>query len=190
MTKPFYEHIILKYQVIEKIFYVYIKNENQYLIPLVYLEEEVLKIDLENRLKKIGEILKSKKIKFTHQRREIVKLIINEKKHLKAEDIYDNLRKEGIGLATIYRNLELLKSEGILKEINHGKYRYYEMKAFGLKSMHMHFKCEKCGKIIDIENKNMIFEIERFKDIIESEYEVDIQDTSYIFSGICKNCLK
>jgi len=72
------------------------------------------------------------------------------KSHPSAEWIYEQVKKEmpGIGLATVYRNLRLLKEEGEVLEMRTST----EAACFdGNTNMHYHFYCDRCGKIMDLD---------------------------------------
>lgn len=56
--------------------------------------------------------------------------------HPTSKDIYDDLKGEGIGLATIYRNLNNLLDEGkIVKIIDNNHVNHYD----AIKNKHCHF---------------------------------------------------
>ena len=68
--------------------------------------------------------LSERKYKMTPQRKEILQIFIDsgEDKHLSAEEVYELLKKKDFdfGLATVYRNVELLNSLGILIRVDFG----------------------------------------------------------------------
>lgn len=70
--------------------------------------------------------------------------------HPTAEWIYEQVRKEipNIGLATVYRNLRLLKEAGEVSEIrtSHDK-THFDANT----DMHYHFCCDSCGRILDLD---------------------------------------
>ena len=144
--------------------------------------------EFKDKLKKIEDILKGRGVKLTNQRREIIEFLAQADKHLRAEDIYDGLKDRGIGLATIYRNLELLRANGVVTEVSHGKYRYYELRMFSSKCTHIHFKCESCGVMKDIVDKDIIFDIIKIKNELEARHDLTIDDYSFILSGKCGDC--
>ncbi|MFO7773731.1 MAG: transcriptional repressor [Dehalococcoidia bacterium] len=84
------------------------------------------------------------------QREAIIKVLRSTSSHPSAEWIYQEVRKEmpEIGLATVYRNLRLLKEAGEVHEIHasHDTGRFD-----GNTSMHYHFYCDGCGKILDLD---------------------------------------
>ena len=77
----------------------------------------------------LKEDLKKKGYKLTPQRRSIVDTIINnEGKHLTAEEIYDEVKRDcpEIGLATVYRTILLLEELNVISrlDLNDGCSRY------------------------------------------------------------------
>lgn len=91
--------------------------------------------------------------KLTTQRRAVVELLEQRRgSHLTAEDIYLEVKKRepSIGLATIYRTLELLVSLEVLRRssFDDGKYRYEFCEDDG--HYHHHFICLGCGGIDEV----------------------------------------
>ena len=133
-------------------------------------------------------MLENHGIAYTHQREEILSLFILESKHYKPDEIFKLVRSKGIGIATVYRTLEMLRECGIIKEISSGKERFYELKKNESKCMYVHFKCYKCGKLYDyidietVENHAAAFEA------IENNMNVTIRDVNITVNGICSNC--
>ena len=84
--------------------------------------------------------------------------------------------------STVYRNLNYLLEEGILKKISvisgPDKYDFYM-------EDHNHVVCKICGKVMDFKhkilNKNTVKEIEEKTDIV-----ADLN--GIIIEGICKEC--
>ena len=65
--------------------------------------------------------LQEHQYKMTPQRKAVLQLFLDRRgEHLSAEDVYDVLRgeKSDIGIATIYRSLELLAELGLLQRVN------------------------------------------------------------------------
>lgn len=96
-------------------------------------------------------------------------------------EIQDNLiyKGENVALSTIYRSLETLEKENVIRRIpsKYGQdfYEFYEQ------AKHDHFVCLKCGKIYDIPKKrtNIGF-LEK-----EGKYVQEVVTTYY---GICNDC--
>jgi Fur family transcriptional regulator, peroxide stress response regulator len=84
------------------------------------------------------------------QREAIMKVLRDTSSHPSAEWIYEQVKKEmpKIGLATVYRNLRLLKEAGEVREMHTSD----DTARFdGNTSMHYHFCCDRCGKILDLD---------------------------------------
>lgn len=133
-------------------------------------------------------LIKNSGYKFTRQIQFVLKTLIESKIHLTAEDIYRIVKKDNVGLATVYRSLNKLKQLNIIKEININGINYYEMKIFSGNPLHIHFKCSKCNSIIDINNKLLNLEFLKLNSNIENEKNLSIFDTDILFTGICDKC--
>lgn len=129
--------------------------------------------------------------KATSQRREILYIFIkHNQKHLSAEEVYEYVKQEGIGLATVYRNIKIFVDLDILKEIRVDDTNYYELKMYGKKPLHIHFQCENCGCIEDILDQDIILEYLRINRLIEDKQSCEIFDMDIMFHGLCKDCIK
>ena len=99
--------------------------------------------------------LSNKGIRPTKQRMILAKLLFeNGDRHISAEEIYEELKKEDrkISLATIYNTLKQFTNLGLLKElvIDQNKSIYCTNH-----DSHYHLYIENEGKIIDIPTKNI-----------------------------------
>ncbi len=82
-------------------------------------------------------------------RRAIMEIFEEEERHLSAEEVYMLLRERGekLGIATVYRNLDLLSQMGLLHRVNFGDGReHYEMTRVSPPQHHHHLVCTRCGK--------------------------------------------
>ena len=71
----------------------------------------------------LKEKLKDTGFKITPQRRAIIEILLkNDSKHLSSEEIYDLVRVNcpEIGLATVYRTMQLLDEVGAISKLNLG----------------------------------------------------------------------
>ena len=78
---------------------------------------------MEERIEKIKQQLQSQGYKLTHQREATVRVLLeNEEDHLSAEDVFMLVKDKApeIGLATVYRTLELLSELHVVEKINFG----------------------------------------------------------------------
>ncbi len=145
---------------------------------------------LESRLDRIKKQLHSSSFKLTPQREATVQVLLeNEEDHLSAEDVYmlvKNLSPE-IGLATVYRTLELLSELEIVNKINFGDgVSRFDLRVEGASRFHHHLVCFKCGFVEEI------FEdlLEPIEARIEKEYQFHIKDHRLTFHGVCRKCTK
>ena len=142
-----------------------------------------------NELQKIKSIIERENLKFTIQKQLILEALLSSKEHMTINELHEKLKVNNIGIATLYRNLDSFKNLGIITEINVEGKAYYEMKIFGRKPIHIHFKCTNCGKIMDIEDNKLYHEYLKLDRLIE-ERDLLIYDSVFTFKGICSDCKK
>ena len=141
---------------------------------------------MEKNFDRFKKILLENDYRLTSQRKEILKVFLKHKeKHFNAEQLSDILknRDSNIGLATIYRNLELFHRLGILKQLDfNDAFKYYELNL--IEKHHHHLICINCNKIIEFNDEALI----DFEKQIEKEYDFEIRDHIIKFYGVCKDC--
>jgi Fur family ferric uptake transcriptional regulator len=128
--------------------------------------------------------LLGKDMRLTNQRRIIMEQLRSVTTHPTADEIYGMVREKmpRISLGTVYRNLEVLSSLGLVRKLENaaGQKRFD-----GDMSPHHHIRCEICGKVGDIFDA---------PDIpgIEMKVSTDFQITGYSleFTGVCPECRK
>lgn len=114
--------------------------------------------------------------------------------HLSADEIFLRLRGRmpGIGLATVYRNLELLKSGGHIRSIDagDGKARYELHQASGGPGHHHHLICRRCGQVIDYMDfeEDELALVRRLEDHLSRKYKYQISEHDITFYGTCQRC--
>ena len=115
----------------------------------------------------------------TKQKNLILSIVENSFSHPTAEDIYNICRKDiiNISLGTVYRNLNLLVNQGLIKRI---KMENNIDRFDNLKETHAHFICIECGKIIDLDSKYIVGKNEINENIV--------LDCEVNYKGICKEC--
>jgi len=85
----------------------------------------------------------------TRQRRLVLETLRATKSHPTAEWIFERVREEmpHISLGTVYRNLNVLRDEGLIRELRvNGRTAHWD----GDLSPHGHFVCTECGAIRDV----------------------------------------
>ena len=138
-------------------------------------------------------LLKEKGLKVTNQRLLVLEVLADHRDtHMTAEDIYDLVKEDypEIGLATIYRTLQLLLNMQLVDRINldDGCIRYEIGGQLNgeLKHHHHHLICKTCGKVLPFRH-DLLDDLERQ---IEEETGFHVLDHELKFYGQCKECLK
>lgn len=143
---------------------------------------------LSEEIECIRKMLEEHGISHTHQREEILSLFIMEPRHYKPDEVFKMLRCKGIGIATVYRTLEMFRESEIIKEIGVGKERFYELKRHDEEYLYVHFKCKKCGKFYDYYDVEGAEEYLTAITTMESKMNVKVCDVNINVHGICSNC--
>ncbi|OEH55715.1 Fur family transcriptional regulator [Oceanobacillus sp. E9] len=143
---------------------------------------------MEHRIEHIKKQLHSHSYKLTPQREATVRVLLErEEDHLSAEDVYLLVKEKSpeIGLATVYRTLELLSELKIVDKINFGDgVSRYDLRKEGAKHFHHHLVCIECGSVEEIEN-DLLEDVER---IVQTDWGFEVKDHRLTFHGICKQC--
>lgn len=145
------------------------------------------KITIDDLTKK----LQSPHHKITPQRKIVLQVFIdNPGEHLSAEDVHYILRDKhyDIGLATVYRSLELLSSLLLLhkNDFGDGCHRYELNTATANAHQHHHLICMKCGKVTEFAD-DLLEDLEA--DIMKKSH-FKIVDHQVTFYGYCEECQK
>ncbi len=134
-------------------------------------------------------------LRITQTRTVILNILTrNPKKHLSAEEIFFIAHRVNptIGLATVYRTLDLLTRMGLIQKLDFGDGRArYEMTEESKKVLHHHhLVCSECGKVIDYteftdEEKELLTKVEKE---LSEKYKFKIKSHIIQFCGICNKC--
>ncbi|MBN2190294.1 MAG: transcriptional repressor [Candidatus Aureabacteria bacterium] len=116
-------------------------------------------------------------------------------KHLSAEDIYLSVKKAcpGIGLATVYRTLEILVEMGLVLKFDFGDGRArYELAESPDKraNHHHHLICTSCKRVIDYTDfiEDEVELLRKTEKGLSAKYNFDIKNHVIQFYGICEKC--
>src|SRR5690554_5446612 len=143
---------------------------------------------MENRLEKIKKQLHSSSYKLTPQREATVRVLLeHEEDHLSAEDVYLLVKEKSpeIGLATVYRTLELLNELKVLDKINFGDgVSRYDLRQEGAAHFHHHLVCIECGAVDEIQ-EDLLGEVEK---IVFKKWNFEVKDHRLTFHGVCSRC--
>ncbi|MFO7738110.1 MAG: transcriptional repressor [Desulfatiglandaceae bacterium] len=140
----------------------------------------------EKRFEAIVGKLRENGHKITPQRLAIAKILADSEGHPSVENIYEQLKADypTMSLATVYRNVVLIKSLGEVLELGFpdGSNRYDGHKPYP----HPHVICVRCRKISDPE----LTSVEEMTKEVVRKTDFTILTHQLIFSGICEDCRK
>ncbi|WP_054859333.1 transcriptional repressor [Gracilibacillus sp. JCM 18860] len=145
---------------------------------------------MEHRLDRIKKELHAQSYKLTPLKEATVRVLLErEEDHLSAEDVYLLVKDKApeIGLATVYRTLELLTELKVVDKINFGDgvSRYDLRKEGGAKHFHHHLVCTECGSVEEI----MDDLLEEVEEIVQKDWGgFLVKDHRLTFHGICRVC--
>lgn len=119
-------------------------------------------------------------------RRTVIELLAEQDCCLTAQEIFDVLRASGrkVGIASVYRVLELLTSEGFVQRIDLGSgvSRYEAVHSGG--DHHHHLVCDSCGKVEAFEDPSLeqaLVEVESASGYLVAGHDV-------VLHGACADC--
>ena len=121
----------------------------------------------------------------SRQREAIAKVLRGTSLHPSAEWIHEQVRRElpRIGLATVYRNLRLMKEAGEIGELRGSD---CTARFDGDTGLHYHFLCEHCGRIVDLDQPVDVT-IERR---VEERTGLKVTGHHLSLYGLCLECQK
>jgi Fe2+ or Zn2+ uptake regulation protein len=89
-------------------------------------------------------------MRMSRQREAILRVVRDTDCHPTADWVYSEVKRiiPGISLGTVYRNLRLLSESGhvLMCDSGGGVMRYD-----GCTTAHYHFRCDRCGEVIDVD---------------------------------------
>jgi Fur family ferric uptake transcriptional regulator len=143
---------------------------------------------MEARIEKIKQQLQAQSYKLTPQREATVRVLLeHEEAHLSAEDVFLLVKEKSpdIGLATVYRTLELLTELHVVEKMNFGDgVARYDLRNENNRHHHHHLICVQCGSVVEIMDDWLLPLEER----LEKEYGFAVVDHRLDFQGYCRNC--
>jgi len=122
--------------------------------------------------------------RLTPQRMMVLRAVEEADSHISAEEIFAQVRARypHMNISTVYRTLELVKELGLVTETDFGdgRVRYH----CAGKGHHHHLVCEKCGRVIDVEESflNSLWQSIQQK----NNFKVNMKHMA--FFGLCEKC--
>ncbi len=138
----------------------------------------------------VEQTLKKSGYKVTPQRRIVLKAISeNADEHLSSEEIFNIVKVTNpeIGLATVYRTLQLFTRLGILSRLNlDDNISRYELILEDEAHTHHHLICDRCSKIFEV-HEDLLDSLEKH---VYEQYGFEVRNHKLKFFGVCSNCKK
>jgi len=127
----------------------------------------------------------NQKYRMTNQRQVILEEIRKVNTHPTADEVYEMVRKRlpRISLGTVYRNLEILSTRGLIQKIGPVS---IQMRFDGITKNHYHLRCIYCGSVEDAP----IDPMENLERAIREKSDYSIIGHKLEFIGICPKCKK
>jgi Fur family transcriptional regulator, ferric uptake regulator len=127
--------------------------------------------------------LRSKHLKHSKPRSDIVAVFLASEGHTTAQELYEQVRQKNrrVGFATVYRTLKLLEECGLARSVAYGDgTQRYEPDRF----QHHHIICTSCNRTIEFlspELESLLLQVQRNHDFIPRSYAVRVL-------SICTDC--
>ncbi|MFO7952195.1 MAG: Fur family transcriptional regulator [Bacillota bacterium] len=137
-------------------------------------------------LEETKELLKNKGYKLTGPRLAILQYLAREKGHPDITEIYEGIKQEypGIGIATVYRNIDLFLRLGIVRALTlKNSQLRYELN--NPEDYHHHLICKSCQQIVEFGScsfQSIAGEIEKVTRFQIDEHNLEVY-------GLCPKCL-
>lgn len=120
-------------------------------------------------------------IRSSVQRLAIYEFVKNNPIHPTADVVYDALHDElgSLSLTTVYNTLKLFVDAGLISMLTiDDTFRCFD----GNTSAHAHFRCNACGKIVDLELEN------NFLSVVKGLEGYKINEAQLYLKGLCPAC--
>lgn len=124
-------------------------------------------------------------LKQTKQRSRLIQLFLDLRCHVSAEELCEYSRQQGVavGLATVYRTLNLLKDAGLVSQ-----HSFYEGRSvYELivpEKHHDHLVCVGCQNIVEFHDPY----IEKRQEEVAARYGFEMTDHRHELFGYCRVC--
>jgi len=129
--------------------------------------------------------LKEKGMRFTQERRSILKEITSLDEHFEVKDLVNNFRFSGkrVSTASIYRTIPLLIEAGIILKNPCDQMQARLEPVLG-QEHHDHLVCIKCKKIVEFRDDK----IEKLQEKAAKKHGFSMEGHRLVISGYCREC--
>lgn len=148
----------------------------------------IMKVPIPKVEKLFRDYLDKKQLKYTPERKVILKEVFSLNHHFEADELYFKLRQrkgQRISRATVYRTLPLLEESGVIRRVVFiDKHTHYELVQGNIH--HEHLICIKCGNVIEFYKKALEDSLEA----VAREHSFEPIGHKLEITGYCKKCSK
>jgi Fur family ferric uptake transcriptional regulator len=144
-----------------------------------------MKVDGAGALAAFRRYLGERNLPQTQQRLAVATVVLDAADHLSAEDVARRVAQHGVavGLATVYRTLDLLVASGLVQERDFGEgFRRYEPMPPG--EAHEHCICSRCGRVTELSNERL----ERLIALLAEDVQFRPYHHHLEVFGVCRDC--
>jgi len=134
----------------------------------------------------IRRLFREKGIVFSTQRELVLRAVLSAGKHFDAEQLHRRLAatRRRVGLATVYRTLQLLRDHGLVAESQFGERRHRYEQAEG--GHHDHLVCLDCGQVLEFEEPA----IEQLQQRVARKNSFTVLSHRLVLYGYCLACAR
>jgi Fur family ferric uptake transcriptional regulator len=142
---------------------------------------------VEKEFRMLSQFIKTKGLRQTTQREQILKVFLSIERHVSVEELYKLVRKQfrDIGYTTVYRTMKLLSESGLCEETDFGDGILRFEHKYGHEH-HDHLICIKCARFIEVASP----EIEKTQELMAKRHSFTLTRHKLDIFGICKRCLR
>lgn len=140
---------------------------------------------MDERLRAIGEFMRSRGLRLTGPRRRVVEKLLAVKGHVAADELLELLRRDRtpVSKATVYRTLALVSRSGLIDGHDFDRRKRLYEPMIG-RAHHDHLYCIACGKVIEFSEEA----IERLQDMVVARHRFTPVYHSHKIFGYCEEC--
>lgn len=127
--------------------------------------------------------LRTKNLKHSKPRRDILDVFLGSQGHLSAQELYDQVKQVNsrVGFATVYRTLKLLEECGLARSMDYGDgTQRYEPDRF----QHHHIICTTCNRTVEFLSP----ELESLLENVQASHDYIPQAHAVRILSICQDC--
>lgn len=124
-----------------------------------------------------------KNYRFTKQEHIVYDVLLQTKEHPTIKEVYNMVKNvdSKVGQATVYRNINKLVELGKVRKITTDPYNVrYDADI----SIHQHLYCNKCCRVYDVFDDNLI----NFNKYFKENYDFSVESVDVDIIGKCKDC--